>query len=121
VKICPVPWTETNSKLAKETTEFGVPEGDGVTLVRGLGGTKATGVAQAGQQSREAHNQRCSEFHSDTCLPGLGAPRSVNDARMEGYGDLEDRSIAKRSQSAGVLEWVGGQKRKYGDSGLRPE
>jgi hypothetical protein len=31
--------------LAKETTEFGVPEGDGVTLLRGLG-AEATGDAQ---------------------------------------------------------------------------
>ena len=95
MKICPVPWTDTNSKLAKVTTEFGVPEGDGVTLVRGLG-TTATGAAQPDSRVERPTTSDAASFTRIPVFPDSAHTFSVNGARMEGYGEAEDRSIAKR-------------------------
>ena len=49
VKICPVPWTDTNSYDPNAVTEFGIPVLDGTTLVTvglrtGGGSVDDTGV-----------------------------------------------------------------------------
>jgi hypothetical protein len=72
-----------------------VPEGDGVTLVRGLG-TTATGAAQPDSTVERPTTSDAASFTRIPVFPDSAHTFAMNDARMEGYGDLEDRSIAKR-------------------------